>query len=138
MKPIYCKFSNDRDKKFQIRTTIELNDEGQREVVKQAVSQESVTHIQEMYHNYKRMCESYKDTVFRANMCNLVGDSVHFEFLEGRTFENILDDLYKKRRFIEIIDKDCHIYNRPCILYIMDCRVCCLHGVYGGLLWKAV
>ncbi len=105
VKPIYCKFSNDRDKKFQIRTTIELNDEGQREVVKQAVSQESVTHIQEMYHNYKRMCESYKDTVFRANMCNLVGDSVHFEFLEGRTFENILDDLYKKRRFIEIIDK---------------------------------
>lgn len=105
MNPVYCKFSNDRDEKFQIKTTIECDENGKKTVYKQAISPKAFEHINNIYANYQKFQKSFKGTNFCANKCQLLDDKVAMEFLEGETFEHKLDELYSRGRYYEIVEQ---------------------------------
>lgn len=103
MNPMYCKYSNDRDKKFQIKTTIE--EQGDRkEVHKAAMTEEAVPHIQHMHQVYERMAEAYRDTKLEPNCCRLEERETCFEFVTGETLEHRLDELYFEGKYYEVIE----------------------------------
>ena len=105
MNPIYCKYSNDRDGKFQIKTTIATDENGNKSVYKYAGTPAAIPHIQRIYRHYQEMCESYEDTILTANRCEQGEDYVRLEFVEGNTLEDYLDELYLEGKYLELIEK---------------------------------
>lgn len=104
MNPIYCKYSNDRDKQFRIKTCIKLDEAGNKVIYKYPASDFSKAHIHKMYENYQNMCKSLEGSNFVPNKCELEGDAVKFEFLSQMTMEGYLDNLYAKGQYFEIIE----------------------------------
>lgn len=104
MNPIYCKYSNDRDKQFRIKTCIKLDEAGNKVIYKYPASDFSKAHIHKMYENYQNMCKSFEGSNFVPNKCELEGDAVKFEFLSQMTMEGYLDNLYAKGQYFEIIE----------------------------------
>ncbi|MBP3878144.1 MAG: glycosyltransferase family 2 protein [Lachnospiraceae bacterium] len=94
---IYVKFSNDRKRDFRIRTEI-AECGGQKTVRKIAACKEAVPHVRRMYAEYRLLTEVYGETRFVPNRCELKGDTAEFEYLDGRTMEEILDRLYDTDR----------------------------------------
>lgn len=105
MNPIYCKYSNDRDKKFQIKTTIELDNQNNKYVCKYPTSIEARNHVEQIYLNYKLMEESFKDTIFQPNKCTKQEGSVRFEFINGKTFEDYLDNFYAEGQYLKVVEE---------------------------------
>lgn len=88
---IYCKYSNDRADRFMIRTDIVKTTE-ELEVRKVPLSEEAKTHIRSMKDWEEILDRSCKKNHISANRCTLRGDTACFEYLQGRTFEEMLDD----------------------------------------------
>ncbi|ABR36855.1 hypothetical protein [Clostridium beijerinckii] len=101
---IYSKYSNDRADKFKIRTDI-VEDLENRFVRKKALTQEANTHINDIYENYKLLSEAYKGSKICINKCHRIDDGVEFEYIEGSTLEEELDELLKKKRYNELVNK---------------------------------
>ncbi len=104
MNPIYCKYSNDRDKQFRIKTCIKLDSEGEKEIYKYPAGDFSKEHVRKMYDNYVRMCKCFEGTNFVPNKCEIEGEAVKFQFLNQMTMEGYLDDLYAKGKYFEVIE----------------------------------
>ena len=105
MNPVYCKYSNDRAEEFQIKTAIFLDKDGKKTVRKIALTVKAENHIDQIYEHYLQMEESFNTTRFVPNLCRKVNNSVELEFVEGKTFEQYLDDLYVQGRYLEIIEE---------------------------------
>ena len=90
---IYTKFSNEREERFCIRTQVYENDEGARCVRKFASSVKANEHIQKIYKSYKWLESLYKDTKLEINNCQLRDGYAEFEYIEGMTMEQQLDEL---------------------------------------------
>ncbi|NLL92771.1 MAG: glycosyltransferase [Clostridiales bacterium] len=105
MDPIYCKYSNDRDTKFQIKTSIELDENRKKVVYKYATTDLALTHIQKIYSNYNLMKNSFENTIFIPNKCELVEGGVKLEYVYGKTLEDYLDNLYLDGKHLEVIEK---------------------------------
>jgi len=101
---IYSKYSNDRADKFKIRTDI-VEDLENRFVRKKALTQEANTHIDDIYENYKLLSEAYKGSKICINKCHRIDDGLEFEYIEGSTLEEELDELLKKKRYSELVNK---------------------------------
>ena len=104
MNPIYCKYSNDRDKQFRIKTCIKFDEAGNKVIYKYPASDYSKEHIRKMYDNYMNMCKSLEGSNFVPNKCELEGEGIKFEFLNQMTMESYLDSLYAKGQYFEIIE----------------------------------
>ena len=91
---VYCKYSNDRAERFMLRTDIIKNTEGY-EVRKVPLTEQAKEHVREMKHWEETLDHLYRKNGICANRCILKGDAASFEFLEGRTFEEHLDELRK-------------------------------------------
>ena len=105
MNPIFCKYSNDRDPKFQIKTSIICDKSKNKTVCKSADNEEAIPHIMNLYKNYQKMSQSFAGTILCANKCELRDQKAYFEFLSGRTLENKLDELYFEGKYYEIIEQ---------------------------------
>ncbi len=92
--PVYVKYSNDRAEQFMIRTDI-LGDAKHRQVRKVPVTVEAASHIEELKHWEEVLDQQYRAAGLRANRCELKDGAAYFEFLHGRTFEELLDDRRK-------------------------------------------
>lgn len=102
MNPVYCKFSDDRDEKFQIKTSIYNGVE--RYVEKVALSDKASEHIKKIYSNYVKMTEVYKNSNLKPNKCSLSENGIRFEFLNGITLEKYLDQLYFDNNYLGIVE----------------------------------
>ena len=85
MKLNYLKYSDERNRRFSIRTEV-VNEEGKKTVYKEAIFPEGKEHIEKMQLFYDRLKEYYSE----VEMCpaRKQGDGVEFAFIEG---ENLSD-----------------------------------------------
>jgi len=102
---VYFKYSNDRSKKFNIKTSITINENNQKIVYKEPLTDEAVTHIKNIYRYYELLSENYAETNICINRCRNIKDKLQLEYLEGTTLEEILDELYNEKDYLMIIEK---------------------------------
>lgn len=100
-KCIFSKYSNDRSDKFSIRTDV-IMQEGKRKVIKRAETENGKEHLNNIVVYYEKLKEMYRDTPIRLNRCQKIEDGIELEYLEGRTLEQVLDDLVQKKEYEEV------------------------------------
>lgn len=98
---LFTKYSNERSRKFRIRTDI-LEENGVRRICKVASSPDSVEHIKNIYASYLHLKEDLAGTQLAVNECIPGDDSVSFPYLEGQTLEEKLDGLLDKNKLAEV------------------------------------
>lgn len=87
---IYSKFSNDRDKKYAIRTDIKEKN-GKKEVIKVPFGTEAYSHIAKIAEDGNKLIKRFNGSGLTICPCSTCNNTVSFPFLEGDTLENILD-----------------------------------------------
>lgn len=87
---IYTKYSNERARRFALRTDI-VQEGANRLVQKQALYPEGEGHIQNISRWYQELGHCYQGTRIGLNRCGLSEDGLRLEYLEGQTLEQILD-----------------------------------------------
>ena len=97
---IYSKFSNERDRKFSIRTDI-YEEEGKRFVKKAAVYPEGQAHVKNLLRWYQELDKLYENMTFSCNVCTEEADGMWFEYVEGGTLEEYLDALIAEDKISE-------------------------------------
>ncbi|WP_312833471.1 glycosyltransferase [Sedimentibacter saalensis] len=98
-KVIFTKYSNERDDKFKIKTSIIKNENDLLIVEKSPLLSEGKPHINNMYKSFKDLTNIYPGDMVKINKCEFKDNSVQFEFLEGETLEKKLDDLLSIKNF---------------------------------------
>lgn len=101
---IYSKFSNERNKALAIRTDILQDETGKRSVRKCPVHAEGAEHVLKSLEWEQKLTEKYVDTCIRLNHGIQDGDSIRFEYLEGKTLENVLDEFYAEGKYDQLIE----------------------------------
>ena len=101
-KPVFVKFSNDRGKRFAIRTEIGGRDSAVR---KYAASAEGTEHIWNMAECAEQLREVFSGTRFSVNRCCLEENSIAFDYIDGCTLEEELNRLLQKgeKPFLEAL-----------------------------------
>lgn len=114
----FSKYSNDRAPEYAIRTDIRLAKSGMERagmpgggrdiawiVEKTACTPKAQAHIQSMEKAYELLSKKYAGGELNINRCMKMPDgSLSFEFAEGRTLEEMFDELLDRKDF-EGIDK---------------------------------
>lgn len=95
---IFVKYSNDRAEAFALRTDIVKNITSQ-EVRKIPVSEEAKAHVRGMKHWEETLTPFYRKQQVGVNRCTIKGDAACFEYLEGRTLEEHLDELRSQKDY---------------------------------------
>lgn len=103
-KLIYSKYSNQRNPKYAIRTDIAETENG-RIVRKYPDTEAAVEHVNAMFINYKRLNDLFAESCMQPNHARLIENGVEFEYLEGETLIDLLNDYIKKdiTKFIALI-----------------------------------
>ena len=87
MKILYIKNNSERNRAFQLRTTI-YEENGVRFVKKEAITPEAVAHIENMKESYKKLSENIVDPNFKLVPIVAEGNGyIIFEFIDGESFE---------------------------------------------------
>ncbi|MDO4272823.1 MAG: hypothetical protein Q4D16_04065 [Eubacteriales bacterium] len=97
---IYSKYSNERGRRFAIRTDI-LEEAGERYVEKNAFYKEGKAHVDNLLRWYKELTKLYEEIPFACNKCEKSGEGVRLEYVEGQTLEALLDSLLEQGRVDE-------------------------------------
>ena len=106
----YAKYSTDRDDKFSVMTKI-VEDNGNKYVIKSAVSPKGITHIKNMKESYDKLTERFLFSGLKFNKIldyNEEKGEIRFEFVEGRTLESLLDECVRnkdKEKFVAYFEK---------------------------------
>jgi len=114
----FSKYSNDRAPEYAVRTDICLAESGTKQegvsdgdrnkiriVKKTACTPKAKAHIQAMEEAYELLNKKYAGSRLSINRCRRIQeDSLSFEFVEGRTLEEMFDELLDRKDF-EGIDK---------------------------------
>lgn len=99
---IYSRFSNDRAKKYAIRTDIVNRDN--KCAIKYPVFDETKEHINNIKKAYDLLKARYEGSNLKICPCENDGEGLLFEYIEGETLEEILDrNLENEDKFLEII-----------------------------------
>jgi hypothetical protein len=100
-KKIFSKLTKERKEEFQIETSIVIEEDGCKKVIKSAIGQKAKEHIREIYENYIYYKKHGVDTLVP---CVLIDDAAEFEFIQGKSccyhllsaiWEQNLDQFYK-------------------------------------------
>lgn len=105
MNPVYCKYSNDRAARFQIKTTIQMDENGKKSVRKYALTDEAGTHVEQLYRHYLQMEAGEASSVLAPNKCRKIEGGVELEYIEGETLEQHLDQLYFEGKYMELVEE---------------------------------
>ncbi|MEE3419710.1 MAG: hypothetical protein VZR02_01200 [Lachnospiraceae bacterium] len=106
MKPVYIKYSDERNKRSSICTRILEDDQGFRVVTKEAIWPEGQAHINELLHFYDVIRASY-DGILPCPVA-MKGDKAEFPYLNGISLEAKYKDAYDRRdrkRFLELMKR---------------------------------
>lgn len=104
---IFSKFSNERDSRFCIRTDILQDEQEKKSVRKSACYEEGKPHIAAIAEWCRLLNEVYKDDIISMNRCEMVGDAIEFEYLDGQTLESELDRLMQDKNLNKLEEKIC-------------------------------
>lgn len=96
IKTLYAKFSNERDRHFDIRTEISGTESGEKTVRKYPETEEASEHISRLEKISLNLSELYKEFGISVNKCKGGKNYAEFEFLNGITLEEKLDTLLKE------------------------------------------
>ncbi len=110
-KIIFTKYSNERDDKFKIKTSIIKNEDDSLLVVKSPLLEVGKDHITNMYDSYIELSKVYPENILKINKCELKENSIQFEFIEGETLEKKIDDLLNEKDFKGIFELVSQYYN---------------------------
>lgn len=102
---IFSKFSNERDSRFCIRTDILQDEQEKKSVRKSACYDEGKPHIASISEWCRRLNDVYKDDIISMNRCEMVGDTIEFEYLDGQTLESELDSLMLDKKLNKLEEK---------------------------------
>lgn len=106
----YVKYSNDRAEDFKIKTLLTVYDsEGKtvRQIEKHSLSNGAGEHIRQICHAYEKLSERFAGGKLQINRCKLKEGFIFnpkegndeyaiFEYLEGKTLEELLDDCLER------------------------------------------
>lgn len=100
---IYSKYSNERAKRFCIRTDIVIDDVGEKKVYKHALTPEGFAHIEQIATSCRKLNEAYEGSLISFCPCTAGIEQtkkpcVAFPFLKGATLQEVL------KRAVEIRD----------------------------------
>lgn len=98
---VFVKYSNDRAKKFALRTDI-VKKMTKYKVRKIPIGEEAKAHVQGMKHWEEVLTPLYQRHQIGVNRCVLEGDGACFEYLKGRTFEEHLDMLRSQKDYARL------------------------------------
>lgn len=104
---IYSKYSNERDRRFCIRTDIR-EEKGLRFVTKCPLYPEGNGHIQNLYGWYEKLKCLYEKEGLSPNKCQKIDEGVCLEYVQGKTLEELLDELLERgeiNRAAELLEK---------------------------------
>lgn len=109
----YVKYSNEnRNEKYGISTEIGIMG-NERRVIKKALSEKAVAHIDSIATKYELLMKKYEGSGLEINKCVKFGpDKVAFEFVEGQTLSSIMADCVKKNDkegFLKLYDRFVYI-----------------------------
>lgn len=113
---LYSKYSNERSRRFAVRTDI-LEDKGERFVRKTPLYPQGEGHVEALVRWDRELRTLYEKAGLTCNRCEKEGKSVRLEYLSGKTLEEVLDDLMEKgetqeaeERFTSYLKqiRDCH------------------------------
>lgn len=116
----YVKYSNDRDEKYAIRTSIREARDGY-QVEKCALHEEAKEHVAMIAENYEASFQKEKAEQFSYNVC-LTSPAeakktgcVKLEYVDGRSLEEYLDDCVLRddeKGFKELFERYCNIVKK--------------------------
>ena len=87
MKVLYVKTNSERDKKYQLQTTIYEVD-GEKFVKKKALCKEAIPHLMRMKESFTTLSESIVDPrIHLAKIVKEESDALTFEFINGTSME---------------------------------------------------
>lgn len=93
---IYTKFSNDRAKKWAIRTSIVQEKPGHVHVEKLPDTEAACAHLMNTKQAYDQLSARYEGTKIDINECAVIGGDIKnglaFAFCNGKTLETLLDE----------------------------------------------
>lgn len=122
-KIIYSKYSNERDKRFSIRTDIILED-GQKYVVKIPQTKEAKAHIEQILRWKEQLSPIFAKENISLNQCEQKENGLAFEFIQGENLEEIYDALLAKGQVDEIEKRVLEF--RDCIKKLYQGSVFCI------------
>ena len=93
---VYAKFSNERDRQFDICTEISEAASGEKTVRKYPETKEACEHINRLEKIFQELDKLYEDAEISVNRCKAENGYAEFEFLKGTTLEEKLDTLLKE------------------------------------------
>lgn len=102
MKKSYIKFSDERNKKYSIKTIIWEN-KGERKVTKTNIFPEGRDHILQIYNNANILSQNFKTDICR---CTLDNESIEFDYINGISLESMYLNALRNNdrdKFIEIL-----------------------------------
>lgn len=98
--PVYVKYSNDRNYKFQIKTEI-WGATGQQRVVKRAFSNSAIKHIQKMYEMYEKRSLLERQDVSLCHL-NFYNNYVSYDYIDGKLLSEIANEYIDKGDWSEL------------------------------------
>ena len=112
---IYTKYSTERRPELCIKTHIMLH-ENEKYVLKVPASETAQTHIDQINKRYFDLTQLYQPMGICINTCSKTDQGIRLEYIEGITYEEILDELLTKQDYLGIIEK-IKIYKQK----LLDC-----------------
>ncbi len=118
---VYARFSNDRAPEYAIRTEIRKNGsspDGKEafEVRKIPLTGEAVSHVGRLSENAGKLEAAFAGSGLKVNRCRMDGDEAVFEYLPGRTLEELLDESLEqgdREGFRALFDRYCRLVEYP-------------------------
>ena len=105
-KVIFSKFSYERSREFQIRTDICESESGERYVIKQAGTPDALSHLDRINRSFSLLKTQYDfNSNIQINRCTKTDDKIVLEYLQGDTFETLLDHYYDNGQENKMIEK---------------------------------
>lgn len=89
---IYNKYSNERDRRFNIRTEIAVDEQGTRKVRKYAACRDSIPHVRRMYDMCRRFQKQYEGSGVQVCPCILEGDAACFAYMKGHNLKELMTE----------------------------------------------
>ena len=99
---VYVKYSNEREKKFCIRTELREDESGNRTIIKLPMYKESVKHVMNMNDAYLKLSDKYKGQNITINKCLCTESAVEFEYIEGETLQEKVNECIKNSTLDEV------------------------------------
>ncbi|MCR5672914.1 MAG: class I SAM-dependent methyltransferase [Lachnospiraceae bacterium] len=116
--PIYAKYGNERIDDYRVCTFINRSPAGEKTVFKRALSTHANAHIGKIVQSFDKLVAQFGDTGLVPVKCELkkgkergmvfagvaskAKDSVRFEYVSGKTFEDLLNELEANEQYTKM------------------------------------